>query len=49
MNVDYLNAPDFLFFCDVTKQINHMITRLQSTHCLDNDHRAIEQYIHVTI
>ncbi|MCP4323970.1 MAG: hypothetical protein GY787_19350 [Alteromonadales bacterium] len=49
MNVDYLNTPDFLFFCDATKQINHMITHLQSTHCRDNDHRDIERYIPVTI
>ena len=45
MNVAYLNTPDFSFFCDATKQINHMITHLQSAHSHDNEHGDIEQYI----
>ncbi len=45
MNVAYLNTPDFSFFCDSTKQINHRITHLQSAHCRDNEHGDIEQYI----
>ncbi len=45
MKVAYLNTPDFSFFCDATKQINHMITHLQSALCRDNEHGDIEQYI----
>ncbi len=45
MNVAYLNTPGFSFFCDATKQINHMITHLQFAHCRDNEHGDIEQYI----
>ncbi|MFT5881001.1 MAG: hypothetical protein ACI86X_002140 [Moritella sp.] len=45
MNVAYLNSPDFLFFSDASKQLEHMIEHLQSDNCRDNEHGDIEQYI----
>jgi len=45
MNLAYLNTPDFSFFSDATKQIDHMIEHLQSDNCRDNEHGDIEQYI----
>lgn len=45
MNLAYLNTPDFSFFSDATKQINHMIGQLQSDIFCDNEHGDIEQYI----
>ncbi len=53
MNVAYLKPSDFSFFCDATKQINHIITNLQFAQYhrdnehgnRDNEHGNIEQYI----
>jgi len=45
MNLAYLNTPDFSFFSDATKQLDHMIDHLQSDDCRDNGHGDVEQYI----
>jgi hypothetical protein len=45
MNLAYLNTPDFSFFSDATKQLDHIIEHLQSDACCNNEHGDIEQYI----
>ncbi len=45
MNLAYLNTPDFSFFSDANKQLEHMIDHLQSDNCRDNEHGNIEVYI----
>ena len=45
MNLAYLNIPDFSFFSDANKQLEHMIEHLQSDNCCNNEHGDIEQYI----
>jgi len=45
MNLAYLNTPDFSFFSDASKQLDHMIEHLKSDVHRDNEHGDIEQYI----
>jgi hypothetical protein len=49
MNLAYLNTPDFSFFSDATKQIDHMIKHLQSDKCHEKEHGDIELYANILL
>ena len=45
MDIAYLKTPEFSFFSDAQKKFKEIVTQLQSEHCADHEHGAIEQQL----